>query len=100
MASKTLQVRKAIASVLRPDLMTPQFCNRGVYGGFERVCRLKLLDHALREKAPFGAIKKPPDILSRATCLLGDGLARQRPCDTGIGGSMMAMAKGSVKSPC
>jgi hypothetical protein len=73
--------------------MTPQFCNRGVNGGFERVCRLKLLDHALREKAPFLAIKKPPDILSRATCLLGDGLARKRPCDTGIGGSMMAKGR-------
>jgi hypothetical protein len=88
MASKALQVGKVglnavIAFVLPIDLkMHPSF-NHGVNGGFERVCRHKFDNHAVRENAPLEAIKKRPDALSRAPRRLGDGLARQRPCDAG-----------------
>ena len=68
----------------------------GGFDGFELVCR-HMFDHAIRENAPYTAVKKRPDALSRTPRRLGDGLARPRPCGTGIG-SMMA--KGSVKSPC
>src|ERR1700731_5433843 len=96
MASKTLQARKAslnavFACVLLRDVKIHPSFNRGVNGGFdgfERGCRHKF-DHGFRESAPFLAIKKPPDILSRSTCFLGDGFHRQRPCGTGID-SMMA----------
>src|SRR4029077_3970301 len=103
MASKTLQVRKVglnagLAFVLLSDLQIHPSCNRVVNGGFddfERVCLCRhTFDHGLREKAPFAALKKRFDALSRATCRLGDGLACQRPYDVWIG----MLAKDSVKS--
>src|SRR5262249_12036577 len=101
MTNKTHQVRETgrnavIACVHRTDCTRHHFCNRAVNSGFERnVCRHEV-DHALREIASAAAVKKRPDVLSRATRRFGDGLARQRPGDIGL----VMTAKGAEKSPC
>jgi hypothetical protein len=59
-------------------------CNHGINGGVECHFSRHKLAHALREISPLDALKKLPGVLIRATCRLGDCLARQRLCGVGI----------------